>query len=141
MTESYTKALLRWGLINYLDLSSGLSPRILDELKQFNKVRMSGTAQQTVVIIKSDLDAAISSLAPKRDIWCLISLNITPSMLTQAGRHPQVSNFQKRIINGCMLDPCSGCSGKYAPSYCENHSIIRKMQDYLNGALLSNAKR
>lgn len=131
--QSYSRSLIRWGLVNYLALSAGLSPRILDELKQFNKKRGAGTAQQTIVIIKADIDSAISSLAPKRDIWSLISLSITPSMLLHAGRHPQLSNLQRRIINGCILDPCAGCQGKFAPSYCENNFIIKRMKDYLNG--------
>lgn len=139
MTLSYSKKLLRWGLINYTDLSCGLSPRVLDELKQFNKTRKSGTAQQTIVIIKADIDNAISSLATKRgDIWALVSLGITPGALLHASRHPQLSSLQRRIISGCILDPCSGCSGKFAPSYCENNFILKRMQAHLNGNALQN---
>jgi len=136
MTESYSKSLIRFILVNYLDLCCGLSPRIMDEMKQFTKSKGS-SLQQTATIWKADTDAAISSLATKRgDVWCLISLGITPGMLVHAGRHPQVSNLQKRIINGCMLDPCPGCSGKYAPSYCENNFILRRMKEYLNGVIM-----
>jgi hypothetical protein len=131
VTLSYSKKLIRWALVNYADLSCGLSPRVLDELKQFNKVRKSGTAQQTIIIIKADIDAAISSLT-KHDIWGLLSLNMTAGMLLQAARHPQLSAWQRRIVNSCIIESCSGCGGRFAPSYCENYFIITKMQDYLN---------
>lgn len=134
MTESYSRGLLRWILINYLDLSTGLSPRVFDEMKQFTKSRGTGNPQTTLIQWKADADSAISSLATKRgDVWCLISLGITPSMLIHAGRHPQISNLQRRVINGCILNPCAGCNGKFAPSYCENNFIIKRMKDYLNG--------
>lgn len=133
MTLSYSKKLIRWALVNYADLSCGLSPRVLDELKQFNKVRKSGTAQQTIIIIKADIDAAITSLAPKHDIWGLLSINMTAGMLLQAARHPQLSAWQRRIVSGCIIESCAGCGGKFAPAYCENWFLINKLRDYLNG--------
>jgi hypothetical protein len=138
MTQSYSKKLLRFILINYMDLSSGLSPRVFDEMKQFTKSRGSGNPQQTLTIWKSDIDSAISSLATKRgDIWALVSLGITPGALLHVSRHPQLSSLQRRIISGCILDPCSGCSGKFAPS-CENNFILKRMQAHLNGNTLQN---
>lgn len=134
MTQSYSKPLIRFVLINYLDLSTGLSPRIIDDMKHFTRSAGTGNPQATITIWKADIDSAISSLATKRgDIWNLISLGITPGMLLHAGRHPQLSNLQRRIVNGCILDPCAGCSGKFAPSYCENNFIVKRMKEYLNG--------
>jgi hypothetical protein len=140
MTLSYSKKLIRWALVNYADLSCGLSPRVLDELKQFNKVRKSGTAQQTIIIIKADIDAAITSLAPKHDIWGLLSLNMTAGMLLQAARHPQLSALQRRIVGTCIIESCAGCGVQFAPSYCENDWTIGRMRNYLNGKSPANAE-
>ena len=138
--ESYSKPLIRFILINYLDLSCGLSPRIFDEMKAFTKSKGTGNPQQTLTIWKSDIDAGISSLAPKHDIWGLISLGITPSLLLIAANHRELSNLQRRIISGCMLDPCAGCQGKFKPNYCENDWTIGRMKNYLNGKRPGNAE-
>jgi hypothetical protein len=81
---------------------------------------------------KADCDRAISSLAPSRDIWCLMSLSITPSMLQHAGRHRQVSSLQRRLINICILDSCAGCGSQIRPKNCVNAGIITRMQKCLN---------
>lgn len=136
MTLSYSKGLLRFILINYMDLSTGLNPRIFGEMKNFTKAQGTGNPQQTLTIWKADIDSAISSLATKRgDIWALVSLGITPGLLVHVSRHPQLSSLQRQIINTCILDPCSGCTGKFAPSYCENKFILKRMQNYLNGTV------
>jgi len=137
MTESYSRRLIRFVLVNYVDLSAGCSPRVLEEMKIFTKVRGTKSPQITLTIWKADIDMAISSLS-KSDVWGLISLSITPSMLQQVGRHPQLSAWQRRIVNGCIIESCAGCGGKFAPGYCENWFIIKKMRDFLNGARFSD---
>ena len=128
---SYSRKLIRWALVNYCDLSTGHNPRVMDELMQFNKNRKGGNAQQTIIIIKSDIDAAISSLN-KQDVWSFYAMNITEGMLLQAGRDPRLGAWQRRILN-CIIESCAGCGGRFAPGYCQNWFIVNKMRDYLNG--------
>jgi hypothetical protein len=133
--NSYSKPLIRFVLINYADLSGGLSPRIFDGMKQFTSSVGTKNPQETLTIWKADIDRSLSSLATKRgDIWDLVSLGITPAMLLHVANHPQLSRMQRQIVSICMLEPC--CTGRPL-GYCVNHGIIRRMQDFLNGKITS----
>jgi len=141
--ESYSNARLKYTLTHYSEILQGKVT--LEEIGEFHKG--SKNPLETALIMKADLDQAMSSLSPRGDIWAQACQSMSVSLLIHLGRMDKrddngnripypLSSMQRALVNDCILKGCGKiCKrtcGEDAPETCWNEGIISRMRRTLN---------
>ncbi|MCK9569819.1 hypothetical protein M0R72_12825 [Candidatus Pacearchaeota archaeon] len=136
MSESYSNALIKFGLRHYIDIASGNPPLKKAADQGFVKSAGRKNPNETFNIWLADIQRAIASLA-KDDLWSVMVRDVGFEIM-RASLH-KLPPVQKHLIKHCIFGECYYCQSmkdcpeeKYGDRCDESHSIGR-MRRFLNG--------
>jgi len=124
MTESYSNRLIRFALENYIDLASG--NLTVDKMAEFTLSKGRKNPMETQNCWKADIDRAISSLAPKYDVWCFMYKESFECIRFNLHK---LAIMQRTIVSDCIFKECYKFGSEYD---CPNDGIISRLRRYLN---------
>ncbi|MCK9569528.1 hypothetical protein M0R72_11360 [Candidatus Pacearchaeota archaeon] len=141
MLESYSNALIKFGLRHYIDIASGNPP--LKKAADHGFIKSAGrkNPNETFNIWLADIQRAIASL-DKNPLWSAMVRDVGLEIM-RANIH-KLPPVQKYLIKHCIFGECYYCQNmkdcpeeKYGDRCDESHSIGR-MRRFLNGEEYEN---